>query len=211
MRKENPPINLAFNCSYCGTCLYFCPVYQKTGIETFSPRGKVNLLQGIMDGELEENEYIQYIFSMCALCQRCVENCPSGIDITNLIVDMRAELNQDSFFPLRQESKRPIKSRLKRQLSILLSRNMSLFICLLLRYRWLYETNLKMAYILQKLLPQKRKMINWLPYPLQGWTSARLMRPVAKKSFKRQWQKIVRSKKENKSSNKRYHSKRPMG
>lgn len=187
MKIANLPEDLAFNCSYCGTCLYFCPVYQKTGIETFGPRGRVNLIQGLMNGELQQTDYMKYIFSKCALCQRCVENCPSGLDITNLILDIRADYNKGLFCPSSKYTKKTIKSFSRALLYNFLSHAFSIFVYLVLRYRYIYEANLKIAYIVQKLFPHQKQMISWLPYPLQGWTHTRLMRPVARESFRKQW------------------------
>jgi L-lactate dehydrogenase complex protein LldF len=49
--------------------------------------------------------------------------------------------------------------------------------------RRLYDLFLRLIGILQKFLPKKDGMIRWLPFPFNGWTMSRDMKPIAEKSF----------------------------
>jgi heterodisulfide reductase subunit D len=80
-------------CVRCGSCLQFCPLFDATGEEQFSPRGKIYLLQ-VMD-KIEEDEELAKEFRRllfeCTLCGRCEENCSSGVDLLRVWHEQRAK------------------------------------------------------------------------------------------------------------------------
>ena len=79
-------------CLYCGQCRYVCPTLRYEGWESASPRGKVKLIYGWAKGELEPTDgMIEKIYHCCG-CEHCVVECPSGIDIVDLVRDARVEL-----------------------------------------------------------------------------------------------------------------------
>ena len=47
-----PSYDELMGCIRCGRCLPVCPTYQETQLETFSPRGRLNLLRAVEDGRL---------------------------------------------------------------------------------------------------------------------------------------------------------------
>ncbi len=85
-------------CNKCGFCLAGCPIYKITGIEWTVARGKLTLLRSVLDGELELSEITEPILG-CLTCNCCVDHCPSGIMIDDLILKTRAELVKEQGQP----------------------------------------------------------------------------------------------------------------
>ncbi|MFW9834937.1 MAG: (Fe-S)-binding protein [Candidatus Thorarchaeota archaeon] len=80
-------------CVRCGSCLMFCPLFDATGEEQYSPRGKTYLLQ-VMD-QIEDDkelakEFRRLLFE-CTLCGRCEEKCASGVDLLRIWHEQRAK------------------------------------------------------------------------------------------------------------------------
>ena len=77
------------NCMHCGFCLPTCPTYLQTGLETYSPRGRIALMKGVaeeklsLDAEFEKNMYA------CLGCRACETACPSGVAYGKLIETAR--------------------------------------------------------------------------------------------------------------------------
>ena len=72
-------LHRCFRCGYCklpGTYLDFnCPSYLKYRFETFSPGGRMWLLRGWLDGEIQTSPRLAEILYSCATCGNCVEHC----------------------------------------------------------------------------------------------------------------------------------------
>ncbi|NWF95968.1 MAG: (Fe-S)-binding protein [Candidatus Thorarchaeota archaeon] len=80
-------------CVRCGSCLKFCPLFQVTGEEQFSPRGKLYLLQ-VMDqinDDPELGKEFRRLLFQCTLCGRCKENCASDVDLLRIWHEQRAK------------------------------------------------------------------------------------------------------------------------
>ncbi|MFX1484202.1 MAG: (Fe-S)-binding protein [Promethearchaeota archaeon] len=80
-------------CVRCGSCLRFCPLFDATGEEQYSPRGKAYLLQ-VMD-QIEDDkelakEFRRLLFE-CTMCGRCEEQCSSGVDLLRIWHEQRAK------------------------------------------------------------------------------------------------------------------------
>lgn len=45
-----------YNCIKCGLCVNACPVYKQLLFEGAAPRGKVQLIKKILEGDLEPSE-----------------------------------------------------------------------------------------------------------------------------------------------------------
>lgn len=81
-------------CAKCGACTAVCPVYQITGRESLTARGRLHLLA---NGELADTQLAE-IFSKCLLCGACRATCPRGIDIPALIIEARATMPEITGF-----------------------------------------------------------------------------------------------------------------
>lgn len=80
------------NCAKCGACTTVCPVYQATGRESFTARGKLHLLSRI-DPVSASGSYAD-ILSRCLLCGACRSICPQGIDTPALVIAGRGKLSR---------------------------------------------------------------------------------------------------------------------
>lgn len=77
------------NCMHCGFCLPTCPTFQQTGLETYSPRGRIALMKGVAEGKLPvDTEFEQNMYA-CLGCRACETACPAGVQYGGLIETAR--------------------------------------------------------------------------------------------------------------------------
>jgi len=88
-----------YNCSRCGTCLSFCPVYKNTNDEAAAPRGKLSLIEAISQGKLDFTEKISDKIYACTMCGYCDSECPSGVKAAELFEEMRQDLVDSEKYP----------------------------------------------------------------------------------------------------------------
>lgn len=77
-------------CIRCGFCLPACPTYRLTGIETASPRGRLDLMYAAARGQLAIAD-IEAALDLCLGCMACRTACPSGIDFGEMLAAGRLE------------------------------------------------------------------------------------------------------------------------
>jgi Fe-S oxidoreductase len=81
-------------CSKCGWCQAFCPVFGATLRPSYGARGKMLVLKEVIDGTIElSDELIETLFQ-CTICKSCFENCPSGVDVPEIIRQTRRDMVQ---------------------------------------------------------------------------------------------------------------------
>jgi FAD/FMN-containing dehydrogenase/Fe-S oxidoreductase len=88
-------------CYGCGLCLNrdsdlrMCPVFRAMGEELGSSRAKANMLHFWATGQLEEEEFespeFRKFLDLCVNCKACKLQCPSGVDISTLMMTARAQ------------------------------------------------------------------------------------------------------------------------
>lgn len=86
----------AAKCYCCGFCLAACPVYQAMGVETLSSRGRIDIIRGVLLGELEMTPRANEILSTCLLCMACEAVCPPGVAANKLILEGRHRAVEDN-------------------------------------------------------------------------------------------------------------------
>ena len=87
-------------CYGCGLCLSresdsrMCPVFRALGEELGSSRAKANLLHFWATGQLEDKDFesaeFRKFLDLCVNCKACMLECPSGVDISTLMMTARA-------------------------------------------------------------------------------------------------------------------------
>jgi len=90
VQDENTLREVAKDCVHCGFCLPACPTYQLWAEEMDSPRGRIYLVNQILDGA-ELTATAAEHFDRCLGCMACVPACPSGVRYDLLIERTRAE------------------------------------------------------------------------------------------------------------------------
>ncbi len=99
-------LHRCFRCGYCKLTGDYaelnCPAYLSFRFETFSPGGRMWLLRGLLDGEVEASPRLAQILFSCATCGNCVEHCvmPRFRErLLDAIVAGRAELVERGVVP----------------------------------------------------------------------------------------------------------------
>ncbi len=78
-------------CSFCGFCEYVCPTYIISNDRIYGPRGRINLIQFLLDGG-GYSKTIEKSLYTCLLCRACEYECPSNIKIVDLILTFRNKI-----------------------------------------------------------------------------------------------------------------------
>ena len=89
-----PDPALVADCVHCGFCLPACPTYLLWGRETDSPRGRIALIKGGLDGETALDERFVRHFDTCLGCMACVTACPSGVRYDTLVAATRPQIER---------------------------------------------------------------------------------------------------------------------
>ena len=125
-------------CVHCGLCLSACPTYRETGLEQFSPRGRIYLMKAVSDGRIGiDSDVFQEQMSACLNCRACEAVCPSGVQYGQILESARTQIHNakvDGTLPAYAASTTAIRSVVFGQLFA----KMSLFRAFS-RLLWLYQ------------------------------------------------------------------------
>ena len=77
------------SCIKCGFCLPVCPTYNLTGSEAASPRGRIEMMVAVADGDLEPEDILEPL-DLCLGCRACETACPAGVRFGRLLEAGRA-------------------------------------------------------------------------------------------------------------------------
>ncbi|UCF73456.1 MAG: (Fe-S)-binding protein [Deltaproteobacteria bacterium] len=79
-------------CSKCGFCQAVCPVFGAMLRPSYSARGKMLVLKEVMDGTIELNDELIETLFQCTTCNSCLENCPAGVEVPEIIRQVRRDM-----------------------------------------------------------------------------------------------------------------------
>lgn len=92
-------------CVHCGFCLPACPTYQVMEEEMDSPRGRIVLMKGVLEGALPLAAALPRL-DACLGCLACETACPSGVRYRELISPFRAMVEERRARPLGERLRR---------------------------------------------------------------------------------------------------------
>lgn len=79
-------------CTKCGYCTFWCPVYQEERVESSLARGKNQLIRALVSGELDYTKEFGERIDKCLLCMTCTVNCPAKTQIASVVIAARADM-----------------------------------------------------------------------------------------------------------------------
>ena len=89
-------------CVHCGFCTATCPTYLVLGDERDGPRGRIVLMQHMLESDAPPAPETVKHLDRCLSCLGCRTACPSGVDYSALIEKSRAHIEQNYRRPLRE-------------------------------------------------------------------------------------------------------------
>ena len=157
-------------CIRCGSCQNVCPVFRELQAESTVARGRIKLIRGVINKDLDLTEGFIAKMSMCLMCKACVENCPSGVQVDKLVEVARKEIAEKKGLPLLKK----------------------LIFRLVLKNRWVFHTGMRTGRVFQGLIfrkgPEGQGM---LPRMSLGIDKRRLLAPLAPQSFKEMYPEVI--------------------
>lgn len=79
-------------CIRCGFCLPACPTYRHLEVEHASPRGRLALMRGLVEGRPVPLPEVVERLDLCLGCRACEPVCPSGVKYGRRLEEARAAL-----------------------------------------------------------------------------------------------------------------------
>jgi len=81
-------------CVHCGFCTATCPTYVLLGDELDSPRGRIYLMQDMLENaRVPSREVVKHI-DRCLSCLSCVTTCPASVDYMHLVDHARRHIEE---------------------------------------------------------------------------------------------------------------------
>lgn len=87
-------------CVHCGFCTATCPTYLELGDERDSPRGRIYLMQRMLESGAPAPASTVTHLDRCLGCFSCMTTCPSGVDYMHLLEHGRAYVEETYRRPL---------------------------------------------------------------------------------------------------------------
>ncbi|TBR23359.1 (Fe-S)-binding protein, partial [bacterium] len=91
---ERSSYDAVSQCSRCGYCEQACPTYVATGRESFSPRGRNQLVRLMLEGRLDDPQSAAEALSTCLLCGACQTVCPAHVPTPDIVLEGRRALGR---------------------------------------------------------------------------------------------------------------------
>lgn len=89
---EAPSFEKISTCVHCGLCLEACPTYRELRVEMDSPRGRIYLMKGVLQGKIAPTPTVLTHLDQCLDCRACETACPSGVQYSTILERTRTVL-----------------------------------------------------------------------------------------------------------------------
>ena len=83
-------------CVRCGSCSTVCPTFLADRRESRSPRGRMALIEAVLDGKLRVSDVYKDRLATCAGCLACESACASGVPFSRIILAAREQAVRES-------------------------------------------------------------------------------------------------------------------
>jgi glycolate oxidase iron-sulfur subunit len=87
-------------CVHCGICTATCPTYVLLGDERDGPRGRIVMIQNMLEAGIAPSDETVLHVDRCLSCLACRTACPSGVDYARLIDEARVHIQTTYRRPL---------------------------------------------------------------------------------------------------------------
>jgi len=105
--QDDGCLELIFRCHGCGLCRTYCPAIIGFESELSLPRSKVSVARALAQGFIDEEELsgpeMKTILSACFSCQRCLNLCPTGVEVPRILELIKNYQRRTEIFSPRQE------------------------------------------------------------------------------------------------------------
>lgn len=85
---------LFLKCVHCGLCTSQCPTFTELGDENDGPRGRIQLMRLVADGQTPLTDRMRRHLELCLDCRACETACPSGVQYGHLIEPFRLAVQE---------------------------------------------------------------------------------------------------------------------
>jgi len=82
-------------CVHCGMCNATCPTFKILGDELDGPRGRIYLIQDMLENEKKPTKNVVKHIDRCLSCYSCMTTCPAGVNYMHLIDHGRKYIEQN--------------------------------------------------------------------------------------------------------------------
>jgi len=87
-------------CVHCGFCTATCPTYVLRGDELDSPRGRIYLIKGMLEGGKPASAMVVKHIDRCLTCLSCMTTCPASVNYMHLVDHARVHIEKTYTRPL---------------------------------------------------------------------------------------------------------------
>ena len=85
---------LFLECVHCGLCTSTCPTYTELGNENDGPRGRIQIMRMVAEGQAGLTDRMRRHLELCLDCRACETACPSGVKYGRLIEPFRLAMEE---------------------------------------------------------------------------------------------------------------------
>ena len=157
-------------CVHCGMCNTTCPTFILLGDELDGPRGRIYLIQDMLENERKPSANVVKHIDRCLSCYSCMTTCPSNVNYMHIIDHGRKYIEKNY--------QRPFFDRLIRDALSIILPNEKLF--------RIMSYLARIGRPFQFFLPSKIKnMMNLMPssFPKKILKEKKIYRPKLKKTI----------------------------